>query len=186
MHDNIAERIFICGFMGAGKSTIGQGLAQRLQLAFWDLDTIIEEQAGQTIPNIFETKGEKYFRKTEQEVINRVSSKRRGVIALGGGSLQNQSIVNEIKSNGLLVFIEASMEAILQRVTENTDRPMLWDSDGQMKSKQKLRETMQPLYRQRLPLYQQADITVKSDNTMTVKGIVNQFIKIINEDARTY
>lgn len=177
MQDNLAERIFICGFMGAGKSTVAQALAQRLELALFDLDTIIEEQAGQTIPDIFETKGEEYFRKIEREVLTHVACEKKGVIALGGGALHNHSIVDELKSNGVLVFLRVSTDTILQRVVENENRPMLWDDDGQIRPKEQLKKEIGELYQQRLPLYRQADITVKGDNSLTVDNITDQLIK---------
>jgi shikimate kinase len=177
MAKNNPARIFLCGFMGAGKSTIGKALAQKLEEPFYDLDKQVEELAGQSIPQIFETKGEKKFRQMEQRVLEHVVHKIDGIVALGGGTLQNRAIAADIKSQGLLVFIETSMSSILQRVMENDYRPMLWDKNGKMKSKEKLIVDLKELYEQRLPLYQQADVIIHSDEFSTTDDIVNQLQK---------
>jgi shikimate kinase len=183
MTKNNSARIFLCGFMGAGKSTIGKALAQKLEEPFYDLDKMIEERVGQSIPQIFKAKGEKAFRQLERQALDRTFSRGNGVIALGGGTLQSPTIVADIKSQGLLVFIETSMPNILQRITENNHRPMLWDENGKMKPKEKLRTDLKVLYEQRLPLYQQAEVIIHSDEFSATDEIINQLQKSMMHNA---
>jgi len=179
MNQTLPDRIFICGFMGAGKSTIGEALAEKMDLPFYDLDAFIEEQAGRSIPDIFKLEGEKKFRQHERSALLEIIRKRKGIIALGGGTLQNQHLVDHIKVNGTLVFIKASMETILQRVMRHENRPMLWNDKGEMKSKKKLRKDLKVLYNQRLPLYEQAEITINCEDFSSVEALTDQLFKKI-------
>ncbi len=170
--------------MGAGKSTIGKALAQKSGRPFYDLDEVIEKQAGQSIPQIFETKGEKKFRQLEQDALISLYRIKKGVVALGGGALQNQPIVDEIKSNGLFVFIKTPMHKILKRVMKNDLRPMLWNESGKMKPTEMLRKDLEELYQQRLPLYQQADVIIDTGKFSTVNEISNELQKRMMPDAK--
>jgi shikimate kinase len=170
-------RIFLCGFMGTGKSTIGKALAQKSGRPFYDLDEVIEKRAGQSIPQIFETKGEKKFRQLERDALISLYRIKKGVVALGGGALQNQPIVDEIKSNGLFVFIKTPMHKILERVMRNDKRPMLWNESGKMKPKETLRKDLEELY-------QQADVIIDTGKFPTVNEISNELQKRMMPDAK--
>jgi shikimate kinase len=183
MKETLPEHVFICGFMGAGKSTIGKALAQKLEQPFYDLDTHIEAKAGQSIPAIFEEEDEQHFRKKEREALRDIIQREKGIIALGGGALQNQSLVDYIKTNGLLIFIHTPVERILKRVMENEHRPMLWDEKGAMKPAAALEKDIQALYDRRLPLYEQAEITVNSDSFSSKEALVTQLAKKIDHHA---
>ncbi len=119
MISNLPDRIFLTGFMGAGKSVIGQQLAGKLERPFLDLDDKITQKAGQSIPEIFKESGESEFRILERRAVLEVIREFTGVVALGGGSLQNQHLVDHIKLNGLLIFIETPISVILDRITKN-------------------------------------------------------------------
>lgn len=160
MIKNLPDRIFLCGFMGAGKSTLGERLARRLDQNFMDLDSYIEQQADATIPQIFEEYGEEEFRRKERSAILDVIKSRTGVIALGGGTLQNQHLVDHIKLNGLLIFIATPFSIIFERILEEPGRPLLLDENGNRKPKEILREELKALYKQRLPLYRQAVLQI--------------------------
>ncbi|MDX1585898.1 MAG: shikimate kinase [Balneolaceae bacterium] len=125
MISKLPDRIFICGFMGAGKSTVGRKLAERLERTFLDLDDYIEHKADKSIPEIFEEGGEKAFRKIERRCILEIIRTFEGIVALGGGSLHNQHMLDHIKLNGLLVFIETPISVILSRIEEDANRPFL-------------------------------------------------------------
>jgi shikimate kinase len=183
MKEPLPEHIFICGFMGAGKSTIGKALARKMEQPFYDLDAYIESRAGQSIPAIFEKEGEQRFRKKERAALRDIIQKEKGIIALGGGALQNQQWVDYIKENGVLVFIHTPMERILSRVIKHEHRPLLWDEEGQMKPASALKEDLQALYEQRLPLYEQAAITIKSSNFSSKEALVTQLVKKIDHHA---
>lgn len=179
MNRTLPERIFISGFMGAGKTTIGKALAQKLEQDFWDLDDFIEQEAGLSIPAIFEKEGERAFRQKEQAAVLNIIRQKKGVIALGGGTLQNQHLLDHIKVNGLLVFIEVPMGEIIARIEGDKNRPLLLDEDGNTKPTAVLKKDLQALYEQRLPFYRQAEITVKTTDYETRDQLVNGLVKKI-------
>lgn len=179
MIKNLPDRIFLCGFMGAGKSTIGSMLSDRLEMSFLDLDDYIEEKAGKDIPSIFNEDGESTFRKIERTCILDVIKKYEGVVALGGGSLQNQHIVDHIKLNGLLIFIDTPFSLILNRITEEGNRPLLLNEQGTVKEKEILEKELSTLYEQRLPFYQQAELSIADSDRKTAESMVNSLIQKI-------
>lgn len=183
MNRTLPERIFICGFMGTGKSTVGKQLAVRLDKPFHDLDECIEKKAEQAIPVIFESEGEKGFRRREKAALLDIIRTQTGVIALGGGSLHNQHLVDHVKDNGLLVFIETPMRKIIDRVIDKSNRPMLLDKKGKVKPKPILQGEMQQLYRQRLPFYEQAEVIIQSKNFESVDDLVTKLAKKIRYHA---
>ncbi|MDZ7659710.1 shikimate kinase [Fodinibius sp.] len=186
MISGLPERIFLCGFMGAGKSVIGRKLAKELELSFLDLDDKIEEQAGQSIPEIFEESGESAFRVAERRALQEVIKEFEGVVSLGGGSLQNQYIVDHLKLNGLLIFIEAPISVILDRISQDDNRPLLLDEHGNPKSKKKLENELTALYEERLPLYEQAVIQIQNDGKKSVEDIVEKLLKKIRNHVEYY
>jgi shikimate kinase len=186
MISNLPERIFLSGFMGAGKSTLGRILAQKLERPFEDLDDKIEEKAGKSIPNIFDKSGEAGFRTVERRAIMDVIRNDEGIIALGGGSLQNQHLLDHIKLNGLLVFIETPISVILDRISGDSNRPLLVDEDGNSKSKEMLRQELQALYDDRLPLYEQAVIKITDDGSGSPEDLVEMLLKKIRNHVEYY
>lgn len=179
MKRTLPERIFICGFMGTGKTTAGKLLASRLDKPFHDLDACVEKEAGQTIADIFEAEGEEGFRKKEKATLLNIIRTQKGVIALGGGSLQNQHLVDHVKVNGLLVFIDTPMEEIINRITRKSNRPLLLNENGNMKSKSVLKKEMQELYDRRLAFYEQAEVTMQSNDYKSINDLVSQLVKKI-------
>ena len=155
--------IFLTGFMASGKSSIGKLLAESIDRSFIDLDEVIEEREQKSIKEIFHTHGEEYFRKKEKEYLLNVSKNFTGVVALGGGALQNQRVIDHLKLYGLLVFIKTPLEVIIERITKNTKRPMTLDEHGKIKSKETLFTELKSLYLRRKGFYSQAQITVESD-----------------------
>ncbi|WP_445664759.1 shikimate kinase [Fodinibius sp. AD559] len=186
MISNLPERIFLCGFMGAGKSVIGKKLAKKLELSFLDLDDKIELETGQSIPKIFEESGESAFRVAERRALLEVIRKFNGVVSLGGGSLQNQHMVDHVKLNGLLIFIETPISVILDRISQDKNRPLLWDEQGNLKSEKQLKNELTALYEKRLPLYKQAAIQVKNDGRKNVEEIVETLLKKIRNHVEYY
>ncbi|TVR16141.1 MAG: shikimate kinase [Balneolaceae bacterium] len=154
----IKPPIVLCGMMGTGKSTLGRLLAEELSLPFYDLDKMIEQKTGKSIPQIFEEFGEKEFRRIEREVLTAFVQSCDGVLALGGGSLQNQHLTDHVKLYAWLVFINTPIELILERVLRKKNRPMIKTEDPE-----KTREKIEQLFEARKPLYKQAHITVQTD-----------------------
>lgn len=186
MISNLPDRIFLCGFMGAGKSTIGRKLSEKLDLDFLDLDEKIEDMAGQSIPEIFEESGENVFRTIERRALLEVVREYEGIVALGGGSVQNQHMLDHLKLNGLLVFVETPIRVILDRISEAENRPLLLDEQGNSKDKETLEQELSELYEDRLPLYKQAVLTITNDGSQTPEQLVETLIKKIRNHVEYY
>jgi shikimate kinase len=183
---NLPDRIFLSGFMGAGKSVLGKTLADKLEVPFLDLDDRIEANADQSIPEIFNQSGEAGFRTLERRALMEVVREFKGVVALGGGSLQSQHMVDHLKINGLLVFIETPISVILDRISQDPDRPLLVDEEGNPKPRETLEEEMTALYKERLPLYEQAVITVTNDGSGDPEEIMTTLVKKIRNHVEYY
>jgi shikimate kinase len=168
----LSQPVFLCGMMGSGKSTIGRDLARYLNVSFCDLDSIIEKELGKTIPEIFALNGEEFFRKTERELLIKKSQTVQGVMALGGGSLQNQFLVDHVKLNGWLVFLDTPHSVLLNRLKNSENRPML-SSDKATESPDQL---IKKLLDARKPFYSQAHITIRTGN-LTRQKIVDQILQ---------
>ncbi|WP_293217092.1 shikimate kinase [Parvibaculum sp.] len=150
-----AERsIVLVGLMGAGKTTVGRRLARRLDLAFVDTDAEIEQAAGETIPEIFERRGEATFRAGERRVIARLLGEGPRVLATGGGAFMDPLTRANIAARGISVWLKADLDVLMKRVGKRGDRPLLQTDDP--------RETMKRLMDQRYPVYAEADITIES------------------------
>ncbi|MEO9886341.1 MAG: shikimate kinase [Balneola sp.] len=172
---------YLSGFMGAGKSVIGSILAKELELPFHDLDKYLVHKEGKNIQKIFKENGEKYFREKEWDYLLELTRSFKGVIALGGGALQNQHIVDHLKVNGMLIFLEVPMDVILDRVLRNPKRPIVRNTDGKIKDRESLKKELETLYSLRIEFYKQAEIKVATSGTENKKVVVNRLIeKILN------
>ena len=121
---NFATNIVITGFMGAGKTTVGQILARKLKREFVDMDAVIEERAGMTIPQIFERRGEDEFRTLERRLVYELALRNGLVIATGGGALVNDEMRETMAHSGMVVCLNASKADIRERLAENANRPL--------------------------------------------------------------
>lgn len=164
------KSIFLCGFMGCGKSTIGKLLAEMLNCEFFDMDEYIVHKEKKQIPEIFAEKGEQYFRETETAVIKELS-KANGVIACGGGAMlkkENSEIASE---NGIVVYIEAPFELCYSRISGDKNRPIVMNNT---------KEELNFIYDSRIPLYKEhSSVTVSGNGTP--KEIAETIAKIVNE-----
>lgn len=145
--------IYLIGFMGSGKSTIGPLLAQRLGWPFIDLDEVIEAGQGLTIREIFEQAGEPFFRQVERAALVEVARTEPVVIALGGGTFAqegNPELVRE--SGGVTIWLDCPVDELRRRCAGMTNRPLFRDA-----------ESFAQLFAQRLPYYQQADHRVPTE-----------------------
>jgi shikimate kinase len=125
----VPERwIALAGYMGAGKTTVGRRLASRLGLRFVDADKLVEERAGETIPVIFATRGELWFRRTEEAAIRDLVAEEPGVLALGGGAVESAKTRDVLRRRAHVVWLRASVDAAWRRV-EGSDRPLAKDKD---------------------------------------------------------
>ncbi len=137
--------IILVGFMGTGKTRIGQEVAKRLGLEFVDMDDIIVERAGKPIPEIFADDGEPHFRSLERQVVIDLSEASGHVIATGGGVVLNPDNIRDYSDRGLVICLSATPEVILARVEHDTNRPLL-NADDKMAKIRGILDTRQPLY----------------------------------------
>ncbi|MEJ1160367.1 shikimate kinase [Prosthecomicrobium sp. N25] len=146
--------IVLIGMMGAGKTTVGRRLAQRLQLPFVDADVEIEKAAAKTIPEIFAEHGEPYFRDGERRVILRLLGEGPQVLATGGGAYMNAETRDAIARRGISVWLKADFEVLAARVRRKSNRPLLETADPDA--------TIRRLMTDRYPVYALADLTIHS------------------------
>jgi shikimate kinase len=146
--------VVLVGMMGAGKSSVGRKLGARLGLPFVDADTKIEEAAGMSIPDIFETRGEAEFRSGEARVIARLLDGGPQVLATGGGAYMNADTRALVRTKAVSVWLKADFDVLMKRIKRRTDRPMLKTADPAA--------TLKQLMDVRYPVYAEADITIES------------------------
>ncbi len=175
-----SRSVVLVGLMGAGKTSIGRRLAQRLGLAFVDSDHEIETAAGCTIETIFEMYGEKAFRDCERRVIGRLLEEPVQVVATGGGAFIDPETRAQVKARGLSVWLRADLDLLLHRVARRANRPRLKRGDP--------REILAGLMAQRYPLYAEADVTVDTRDAppdVTVDAVLSalQALERIAEPA---
>ncbi|MGA9116522.1 MAG: shikimate kinase [Bacteroidota bacterium] len=156
-------RIFLTGFMGSGKSTIGPILANTLGYDFADIDRAVETAAGRTVNEIFLGPGEEHFRTLERAALAELGRRDRIVISLGGGTLADGESCRLVTGSGILVYLRSSPEHLYRRVYRREDRPLLMDREGRRLSDEDLRRRIGELHELRAPLYERADITVDTE-----------------------
>ncbi len=167
--------IVLVGLMGAGKSTIGRRLAQKLGLDFTDADAEIERAAGKTVPDIFRDHGEAYFRDGERKVIARLLDSGPQVLATGGGAFINEETRHNIARRGISVWLKADVDLLMMRVRRRDNRPLLKAEDPE--------EIMRQLIAQRYPVYGHADVTVESRD-VPHNSIVSDVIRALAAHER--
>lgn len=157
MKDNIA----LIGFMGSGKTTVGRVLAKYLDMKFIDIDKLIAAREKKTIPEIFEEKGEAYFRKLERQIVQEESMDNNIVIATGGGVIIDNENIKALKETSFIVHLDCTIECIYERVKRRNTRPLL--------NVENMYEKMKELYTKREMLYKiSADYTVKIDENSNI------------------
>ncbi len=167
------SNIYIVGFMGTGKSSVGRCLAGRLGFTFYDLDSEIERVAGETVGEIFRNRGEAHFRRLESDELRRVSAGSRTVVALGGGafcSVQNRRVTAE---TGISVWLDASLEIIMARCAGDDSRPLFGGRDA-----------MAALLESRRPQYGRADLRIDIEG-LEIDEITDRIIALLHHSART-
>lgn len=161
------KTIVLVGIMGAGKSTVGKILADRLGMRFVDADQEIERAAGCTITDFFEKYGEVEFRKGEERVISRILAGEPCVLATGGGAFMSEATRLLIKKMARSVWLRVSFEVLAKRLEKRSDRPLLQTADPQ--------QTLKALIKKRYPIYNGADFIVDAENDgvdITVSKVV--------------
>ena len=180
IHEEITETrdclgkraIVLVGLMGAGKSSVGRRLAEKLEIPFVDADHEIEMAAGKTIPEIFADHGEDYFREGERRVITRLLENGKQVLATGGGAYMNSESRERIRDLGISVWLKADLDLLLKRVSRRNDRPLLKEGDPSA--------ILKRLIDLRYPVYALADVMVESRDVQHGQ-MVNDVIRALAE-----
>lgn len=174
LKDSVTQTIVLVGLMGAGKTSVGRRLAQKLGLPFRDADAEIEAAAGCSVSEIFERFGEKGFRDGELKVIRRLLRGSPKVIATGGGAYMNEALRADIREKAVSVWLKAGVETLLERVIRTDRRPLLHNKNP--------KETLERLMAERYPIYEQADIIVDSGQKnmdKIVQDVLNGMTKFL-------
>jgi shikimate kinase len=168
------NNIFLVGPMGAGKTTIGRGLAKLLNLTFYDSDHVIEERAGTDISWLFDVEGDEGFRKRERQVIEELTALNRIVLSTGGGSILDAENREHLKSRGLVIYLQTSLEQQVERTSRNPHRrPLLKDTHIPSK--------VVALNKIRNPLYEEvADLFFRTDSTRP-QAVVSKIVRYIKK-----
>lgn len=164
------KTIVLIGMMGSGKTTIGKLLGEKLTLRSIDIDVIIEQNEKRTVSEIFRNEGEKYFRNIERETIEKNFTNKDLIISLGGGAFEDQLTQELLLKNSTVIYLKTSPNVILERIKNNTNRPLL--------KNQMTVEKIQSIILQRQKNYELANITILTDNKNTDK-IVEEILGVI-------
>jgi len=166
-----SARVYLVGFMGSGKTTVGRRLADRLGVPFVDLDEAFEAMAGATIRQTFESRGETWFREREAELLRGTADLPAAVVAVGGGTFVFPENASFIRRHGVAVFLDVPFEVLAERLAGKTaDRPLFRSPDE-----------ARLLYDARRPFYTMADRTISVSRDMTVDDVVEHLASTIRE-----
>lgn len=160
-----ADKLYLVGFMGAGKSTVARALARRLDWKAEDIDERIEQRERRDIPTIFRQDGEPYFRSVEREELIGLLAQRGVVVATGGGTMVDPASRELMLRDGGVIWLDAGFTTILDRVPLDGRRPLAAD-----------RIEMERLYNQRLMVYRQAHLRIDAGKS-SVEDLVDQIVE---------
>ena len=148
----LKKNLILTGMMGVGKSTVGKSLSRELHMPFKDVDRIIEKKLSLSIREIFEKKGEKFFRQIEERESLDLIKKKNLIIALGGGAFINDRIRKNVKKFTISIWLDLSAEKIYQRVRKSKKRPLLNNIET--------KEDIEAIYKDRRKIYSQANYKI--------------------------
>ncbi len=160
--------IFLVGMMGAGKTTLGRALAQRLQREFADTDRVLVERTGVPVATIFEIEGEDGFRRREAAVLAELAGRERLVIATGGGAILLEANRALMRSHGTVVYLRARLESLWERTRHDASRPLLATPDPHA--------TLAGLLAQREPLYREAAHVVVDTGSQSASSLAGKVV----------
>lgn len=178
LHPSKRRTVVLVGMMGAGKSTTGFGLAQKLGIKFVDSDKELEKTENMTLTEIYETKGEGYFKDLEKKIIKKaLNTTKPQVLSIGGNSFDDEEIRKVIKEKAISVFLDVDLDILIKRVERKNNRPTL---DGKNKA-----EAMREMYDKKYYIYNQSDIVLNT--TYLNRDIAtNVTIQLINDFINNY
>ncbi len=167
--------IALIGFMGTGKTAVGKALAKKLGKEFVEMDSLIEQKARKTIPEIFQQDGEIIFRELEIEVTKEIAERKNAIIACGGGVVLNKINIDRLKKECIIAHLTTSPRIILKRTSsDENERPLL--------SRPRKALHIRELLRFRKPFYERAaDIKIDTSK-LVINAVVEQIIKKVKEN----
>ena len=176
---------YLTGFMAAGKSTIGPILANTLGWEFYDLDKEVEKKEGMKIIELFNQKGEEYFRKSETEILKELSGRNKVIISLGGGAIASDENFRIIKSSGKIIYLKSSPEIVYRRLRFKRDRPAFIFEGEELPSEEQFLKRINELLDSRKKYYEQCDFVIDTDSQKVGKT-VDIIAKYINKDLSEF
>ena len=165
---NLNKNLVFLGMMGSGKSSIGNLVSKKLNLPFTDIDSLIVENTGMSISEIFEKKGEDYFRNLEEKITLKSLKKIKNVISLGGGGFINTKIKKEILANHFSFWLNWDESILIKRIKDSKKRPLAFKSTDQ---------EIRAIIKSRSKIYSNAQFKINCNN-LTKTEIVKKIIKI--------
>jgi len=165
----VKKNLVLIGMMGSGKTTLGKMTAKKQHLQFIDTDFNIEKKNSMTINQIFEKRGESFFRSEEEKEVLKCLKIKNCVISIGGGSFMNKSIRESILKNSMSIWLDVDLETLIKRVSWNKKRPLLFKEDSVA--------TIKKLYSIRKNIYKQANYKIKCSD-FTKKDLVKRIIDL--------
>ena len=162
------KNLVLIGMMGSGKSTIGSLISQRLNLNFIDIDNVLENEAKMKISEIFEKKGENFFRNLEEEITLKSLNSINNVISLGGGGFINEKIRREVLKNNFSFWLNCTTQTLLNRIKNNKKRPIAFNLSN---------DELTELIAERAKIYSKAQFKINCYK-LTKTEIVNKILKI--------
>lgn len=179
----IPTRIYLTGFMGSGKTTIGPLLAERIGYDFFDLDKAIEKVAGKSVQEIFMSDGEEAFRRLEALKLRAVSRRAREVISMGGGAVTSADNLYFAKTNGTVIYLRVEPPVLAERLAESAARrPLLQDEEGQPLTGDALLRRIEEMLEMREQFYDQSDITLDI-GSHSVEEVVDLAVEALRRHA---
>ena len=169
---NLNKNIVLLGMMGSGKSTIGYLLSKNINFNFLDIDKFIEKEAGLKIYDIFQRKGEIYFRNLEEKITLKILKNSKKIIALGGGSFLNKNIRKEILNNHFSVWLSWKNSTIVKRILKSKKRPIAFNSTE---------SDLKKLITERSDIYSKANFKINCE-TLTKNMIVKQIVDLYEKN----
>jgi len=169
--------LYLVGFMGTGKTTVGRLAAQRLGFGYIDSDREIEGHSGRTIPEIFAGSGEAAFRKMELEFVESGHPAARAVVACGGGLVIQPGVAERLRGRGVVICLHASVETILERTARQNNRPLLDCADPAAR----IRE----LFAEREPIYRSSGTVILTDER-PLRDVVAHVIRVWSRESAEF
>ena len=169
----LKRTVVLVGLMGAGKTSVGKRLSEMLSVPFVDSDEEIEAAAGMSIPEIFSKFGEEEFRRGESAVLSRLAADEPSILSTGGGAFTREENRNVIKEFAVSVWLNVDLDVLWSRVQDKPGRPLLETPNPY--------ETLKSLFDERLPMYQLADVCVRSKIDHTQEDVAKSILKSLLE-----